>query len=228
MQPSTLAERKSIVRDLLGSNPEENIASFASYFKLYDSLLDSNHSVVQIFPPALKSHDDVRRLALRLRVNPQSTRKDFRNNAFPSGSSDSFTLKDKQYAINVAVHLITMVDCDLADRHSEGYEVSGFKPVTWTDEEPFSDFISAVFPRDSHDQEKVQEVMMEKNSIKAWKLKKRAHVTLLPTDNLAKHLLYDPRDNVIHIFHHTAFLKAHLRLSAEIPIDFGFEESLKM
>jgi hypothetical protein len=68
----------------------------------------------------------------------------------------------------------------------------------------------------------------EKNALKGWKLKKRAHVKFRPTDNLAEHLLYDPQDNVVRVFHQTALLKAHLRLSIGVPIDCCVAECLKM
>jgi hypothetical protein len=58
----TLIERKSIVKGLFGSNEEEEIAAFDPYFKVYDSLFCSNDLVVQIYPPILKFHDDMRQL----------------------------------------------------------------------------------------------------------------------------------------------------------------------
>jgi hypothetical protein len=41
-------------------------------------------------------------------------------------------------------------------------------------------------------------------------------------------MLYDPQDGVVRIFRQTAFLKAHLRLSAHLPINYGITESLQM
>ncbi len=121
-----------------------------------------------------------------------------------------------------------MVDCAVKDNHSVGYEVGGFKPMRWEDSVRLTDFVKEVFPIHVEDQEKVQAALKEKSSLKAWKLKKRAHVTLMPTNNLAEHLLYDPQDNVVRLFHQTAFLKAHLRLSRSMPIDSGIPECLEM
>jgi hypothetical protein len=70
--------------------------------------------------------------------------------------------------------------------------------------------------------------MKGKNALKCWKVKKRAHINFLPTDNLAEHMLYDPQDGVVRIFRQIAFLKAHLRLSAHLPINYGITESLQM
>jgi hypothetical protein len=121
-----------------------------------------------------------------------------------------------------------MIDCSDKDRHYEGYEIGGFRPVSWDSSERFTDFVRKVFPIDVHDQEKVRTALKEKNALKCWKLRKRAHIKFLPTDNLAEHLLYDPRDNIVRLFRQTVFLKAHLRLSASQPIELGITESLKV
>ena len=121
-----------------------------------------------------------------------------------------------------------MVDCSDKDRHSAGYEVGGFRPVSWEGSERFTDFVRKVFPTDVHDREKVRTAMKEKNALKCWKLKKRAHIKFLPTDNLAEHLLYDPQDNSVRIFRQTTFVKAQLRLSAHTSVCYGVPESLKM
>ena len=226
MRIATPAEKRSIVRDLFGA--EEKLHSFSTYFKTYDSLTAPQHTTVQIYPSALNSHDDLRRLALELRADPQYTREEFRNRIFPRDVKDPETIIDQERAINIAVQLTFMIDCSDKDRHCEGYEVGGFRPVSWDNSERFIDFVGKVFPADVHDHGKVCTAIKEKNSLKCWKLKKRAHIKFLPTDNLAEHLLYDPQDDVVRIFHQTAFLKAHLRLSAKMPLNCGLKESLRM
>jgi hypothetical protein len=226
MRIATTAEKRSIVRDLFGA--EEKFYSFSTYFKIYDSLTTPPYATIQIHPPALNSHDDIRRLALELRANPQSTREEFKDKVFPQNLMGPEAAIDQERAINVAVQLLLMINCSDKDRHCEGYEVGGFRPVSWDGSERFTDFVRKVFPTDVHDREKVRTAMKEKNAFKCWKLKKRAHVKFLPTDNLAEHLLYDPQDNIVRIFRQTAFLKAHLRLSANRPINQGITESLEM
>ncbi|PQE32169.1 hypothetical protein CJF32_00001767 [Rutstroemia sp. NJR-2017a WRK4] len=226
MRTATTNEKRLIARDLFSA--EEKLHSFSTYFQIYDSLTSPQYATVQVHPSALNSHDDIRRLALELRVNPQNTRKEFKNKVFPQPSTDLDTVIDQERAINIAVQLMLMIDCSDKDRHYEGYEVGGFRPVSWDSSERFTDFVRKVFPIDVHDPEKVRTALKEKNALKCWKLRKRAHIKFLPTDNLAEHLLYDPRDNVIRLFRQTAFLKAHLRLSANQPIEFGIAESLKL
>ncbi len=214
------------MRDLFGA--EDKLPSFSTYFKIYDFLTSSQYTTVQIHPSVLNSHDDIRRLALELRANPRTTRKEFKDRVFPQRFGNPEAVIDQERAINVAVQLMLMIDCSDKDRHCEDYEVGGFRPVRWEGSERFTDFVRKAFPNEVHDQGQVRTAMKEKNALKCWKLKKRAHIKFLSTDNLAEHLLYDPQDGVVRIFRQTAFLKAHLRLSAHLPINCGFTESLQM
>ena len=111
---------------------------------------------------------------------------------------------DKENAINVSVHLMLMIDCADIDRYGKDYTIGGFKPVCRRDWERFAGFVNGECsrPRKSLSGHEVE------NALKGWKLKNRAHAKVLPIDNPAEHLLYDPQDSVVRIFHHTAFLKA--------------------
>jgi hypothetical protein len=226
MRIATTIERRSIVRDLFGA--EEKFHSFNTYFKTYDSLTTPQYATVQIDPTALNSHDDIRRLALELRANPQMTRKEFKDKVFSQNLTHAEIIVDQEQAINIAVQLMLMIDCSDKDRHCEGYKIGGFRPVSWDDSERFTDFVRRALPTDVHHQEEVRTAMKEKNALKSWKLKKRAHIKFLPTDNLVEHLLYDPQDNIVRIFRQTAFLKAHLQLSASAPMDYDVAQSLEM
>ena len=228
MRAATTAEKKALVKDLFGSIAEERLDSFSAYFRVYDLLTNPRYATVQIYPPVINSHDGIRKLVLELRANPQSTRKEFRDRVFTSCLSEHSTAADQEIAINFVIQVMLMIDCADKDRHWEGYEIGGFKPVCWEDSKSFADFVRGVFPLKIQDNEKVRKALREKNTLKCWKLRKRAHVKFLPTNNLAEHLLYDPADNAIRIFHQTAFIKAHLRLSASMPLDSGISECLKM
>ncbi|CAM6005191.1 unnamed protein product [Sphagnum balticum] len=195
MRSATTSEKRSIVGDLFGA--EDKLSSFSTYFKVYDSLTTPQYTTVQIQPSALNSHDDIRRLALELRADPHSTREEFKDRVFPQNFADPETAVEQERAINVAVQLMLMIDCSDKDRHCEIYEVGGFRPVRWQSSERFTDFVKKAFPNEVHDQGNVRTAMKEKNALKCWKLKKRAHIKFLPTDNLAEHMLYDPEDGVV-------------------------------
>jgi len=112
------------------------------------------------------------------------------------------------HAINIAVHLMVMVDCTIVDSHSKGYKIDGYRPSKWQSNERFIDFVHNAFPVDTEaDRLQILEAQKNCNMLKAWKLKKRAHVIFEPTDDLREHLLYDPRENTVRLFRHTAFSK---------------------
>jgi hypothetical protein len=174
MRIATSIEKRSIARDLFGA--EEKFHSFNTYFKTYDSLTTPQYATVQIDPTALNSHDDIRKLALELRANPQMTREEFKDKVFSRNLSDPEIIIDQDQAINIAVQLMLMIDCSDKDRHCGGYKIGGFRPVSWENSERFTDFVKRSFPTDVGDQEEVRMAMKEKNALKSWKLKKRAHI----------------------------------------------------
>jgi hypothetical protein len=61
----------------------------------------------------------------------------------------------------------------------------------------------------------------------ARKLKKHAGLSFRPTDDLRIHLKLNQRTGVVEIFHHTAFLKEHLKLTRESPKDISMVDTLK-
>lgn len=67
-----------------------------------------------------------------------------------------------------------------------------------------------------------------KASLTAKKLKKRAGLKFRPTDDLRSHLKLDRKNGVVEIYHHTAFLKEHLRLTKDRPYNLSVTEFLKM
>jgi hypothetical protein len=46
--------------------------------------------------------------------------------------------------------------------------------------------------------------------LKAWKLKDLAGITFKAANNLVDHLLFDPATRIVYLFHHSAYIKAHL------------------
>ncbi|KAF7889382.1 uncharacterized protein EAF01_010875 [Botrytis porri] len=81
---------------------------------------------VQVHPSAL-NHDDIRRLALEFRANPQSTCEEFRIKVIPNISTDPEVVIDQERDVNVAVQITLMIDGSDKDRHYEGYEIGGFR-----------------------------------------------------------------------------------------------------
>jgi hypothetical protein len=212
-------ERISIAKALFDEEGD-NLNSFSTFFGFYNSITRprAHHSaIVQVHYPVLRSHEDILWILCDLRANHHNTYLEFKQKlrARWQAALDS----EIDHAINIAVHLMVMIDCTIVDSHSEGYEIDGYRPSKWQSSERFIDFIHNSFPLDTGaDRLQILEAQRNCNMLKAWKLKKRAHVTFKPTDDLREHLLYDPRENTIRLFRHTAFVKALLRRSmAESP-----------
>ena len=67
-----------------------------------------------------------------------------------------------------------------------------------------------------------------KAALMAKKLKKRAGLSFRPTDDLRDHLQLDRKTGSVEIYHHTAFLKEHLRLTKESPKGMSVSDSLRL
>ncbi|KAF9878521.1 hypothetical protein CkaCkLH20_04013 [Colletotrichum karsti] len=128
---------------------------------------------------------------------------------------------------NLAIQAMVMVDCDPA----ADYSIRGYRPMSWTRKESFLGFMERSFPIDPNPSmnQKVEIALEEKTALKAWKLQKRLNVTFLGTNNISEHLLFDPKENYLYIFHHVGFLKAHLEMAREhgYPLDQSMADSLQ-
>jgi hypothetical protein len=67
-----------------------------------------------------------------------------------------------------------------------------------------------------------------RSALTAKKLKKRAGLSFRPTNDLRSHLKLDRRKGVVEIYHYTAFLKEHLRITKGEKGDLTISDSLKL
>jgi hypothetical protein len=228
MRSPSVAERTSIVRVLFGESAAAKLESYAAFFEVYEAVACPEHTIIQIEPHEFATHDEILELIQHLRTSTRLTRREFKDRVFRESPTGDFTETDHEHSINVAIQLLLMVDCADKARHWEGYEVNGYKPVTWRDSERLTDFMERIFPTNPAHREASRAALQEKNMLKGWKLQKRSRVKFVPTNNLVQHLLYDPQDNSVRVFHHTAFLKAKLRLSADLPLDADMADCLQL
>jgi len=115
-----------------------------------------------------------------------------------------------------------MVNCSTSRQSSVLLE-HGSQQVPWKGDVPFSEFITSIFPKTDH-----PSIDQIKDNLKATKLKKRAGIRFEPTDDLRNHLKLDRKRAVVEIFHHTAFLKEHLRLTRDQPRSMSVADSIKL
>ena len=137
---------------------------------------------------------------------------------------------DRERAINLAVKVMAMVNCS-AQRQSSGLLEHGFSQAPWRSDVTFSQFMVDVFPMTDHpslNDDGLKDSMNLRAALMAKKLKKRIGLKFQPTDDLRRHLKLDRKNRVVDIYHHTAFLKEHLRLTKDKPPNMSVSESIRL
>ncbi|KAL3443966.1 hypothetical protein BJX65DRAFT_320303 [Aspergillus insuetus] len=221
------AEKATITRDLLLDSTGTHEA-FPAYFKLYESIFcpaENHNTIIQIDNPAFESHADILECARTLRANPTLTHEQLTSYL---SSSRAISQTDCRNAIQSVVRVAFMLDCSVRDKYSPNYEVSGYSHARWEAREPFASYVERAVPRHTPDQGSGFDPNRHRNALKAWKLKKRCRLQFLPTDNIMEHLLYDPKTQIVQVFHHTGYLKSHLRRSQDQAFDQEVLGSLKL
>jgi len=67
-----------------------------------------------------------------------------------------------------------------------------------------------------------------KATLTAKKLKKRANLKFKPTDDLRNHLKLNNKTREVELYHHTAFLKEHIRLTKDQPRNLSVLDYLRL
>ena len=198
------------------------------FFKYYKKLTGSYEPKVHS-NPALRGHNDFLSVIRQLKNSPDVPRTLLTKSIFPSrpGCVEP-PLADQELAINLAVKVMTMINCSTS-RQSWDLLEAGASQVPWRDEVSFNDFVTNAFPLTDHPSldGNFEPPLDIKAFLMARKLKKRRGLKFRATDDIRRHLKLNRKHNNIELFHHTAFLKEHLRLTKEAPSNLSLEESLK-
>jgi hypothetical protein len=164
--------------------------------------------------PALSTHESLLEIIRKLKLDPDVTRAQLTDEIFknsPVGRKPPSVDQDR--AINLAVRVMVMVNCS-AQRQSSGLLEHGTHQIRWHGDVTFSQFIEDIFPTTDHpglNDDNTGSSLDMKTALTANKLKKRAGLKFRPTDDLR----LDRRNGVVEIYHHTAFLKEHLRITKD-------------
>ena len=224
------AQKKAhFVRHLFGTS-----TTHLAFSVLLDDLLSrENDFAVNLGDPNGRgplTHTDILQAVQLLKDNPSITKTKAIQDL--SNSVDAANVRPGDEAIiNLAVQSMIMVDCSAKHHHAADFSLGGYRPVSWHADETFFDFVNRSFPsRHDRSAERLRDALRNKSSMKAWKLQKRLGISFRGTDNLAEHLLFEPRDNCLYLFHHAGFLKAHLeRFQHDTrALDRSLIESLKL
>lgn len=99
----------------------------------------------------------------------------------------------------------------------------GSHQIQWRSDVKFSESVTDIFPKTDHPS--IDEI---KDNLRATKLKKRAKLRFEATDDLRNHLKLDRKRAAVEIFHHTGFLKEHLRLTRDQPRHLSTSEYIEL
>jgi hypothetical protein len=221
---SSKDEEVSIIRKICHDDTgnESRYKAFLSFYASITCNLSSQGNSITIDKSAFNSHDELLSAVDRLRADAAVTRAAFQDDAFQG------VVKEEQERGAGVVSLVGfLTDCTTKDQHSEGYRIDKYLPMKWESSETYLNFLGRAFPVYTSS---FSHHFSGKSKLKAWKLKKRYKLTLLPTSDLAQHLLYDSEARTIHIFHQVAFLKAQLRFikTKGYDMNMNFEDSVNV
>lgn len=179
---------------------------------------------------ALESHEDLFAIIEALKAQPDKRRCELEASLFARRVGRlPPSAKDCEHAVNLAVRVMTMLNCSSQRQPSSVLE-HGLSRIPWIQDVTFSDFIATALPRTDHPalNEDSGGPFDMKPALVAKTLKKRAGLKFIPTDDIRNHLKLDVRTGEVHIFHHTAFLKEHLRLTKDVPRNASVSDALKL
>jgi hypothetical protein len=178
---------------------------------------------------ALRTHEDLLEIIRKLKLKPHITRAEFVEGLFTDRRGGPPPLADRERALNLAVRAMFMINCS-EQHHSSGLLEHCTHQAPWRSNTSFTEFIADVFPMTDHPSINDEDAKFSpdmKKALMARKLKKLAGLKFRATDDLRNHLELDQKTGVVELYHHTAFLKEHLRLTKDGPRDMSITDSLK-
>lgn len=198
---------------------------FAAFRQFYDEatqearlLRYDDRIIIPIDSIGLPTHESVVQAVNKLRSSPEKTAEAFWTEAFPH----CINQKD---AARQTVKLAYLIDPASQDDYPNGFrfENEPIYPVKWQLEQKFKDFFSAAFPTDT---QYVWAASSKQTSLKAWKLRQRLRLEIVGTNDLAQHLVYNPKTKSLAVFHQVEWLKAQIRYTKDRKLDEAAEVSL--
>ncbi|PVH92428.1 hypothetical protein DM02DRAFT_699980 [Periconia macrospinosa] len=199
------------------SCPSRRTAQLSRYFHFYRAVVSNYIDHSPAGNRILGTHGELWYAIQALKLHPELTRAELCQALLSKrqGNMTSPNDSDLLHATTLVVKLLMMIDCSALHFSSDQLE-KGCCRIHWEDDVPFTKYLQDLFPPGNHpllsypDNDLLADI---KSDLKARKLKKHLGVTLRATDDIQNHLRLHRRQNVIEIFHHTAFIKEQLRLT---------------
>lgn len=202
--------KKAIAEAFLGNSKDLD-----AYFRLYERRFKNDQrsgatTQPSQQPPCCVLHEDIIKAAAILKQKSHLTLGAIREK-LKTEVSPRYSIDQLNFLLEFTMQAMLMIDAVAPD--TKPYKVGRHQFTLWSEGESLLDFVTRCFPQVSAERrDLIGQVVADKRSLKAWKLKKRLHITFEATDNLANHLLFDSHKRIIYVFHHAGYLKAHLNL----------------
>ena len=212
--------------------PFPRVIRLMRYFEHYKVLTASYEPNIRPGEtPALRTHDDLFDVLEQLKLMPDMPRTQLTGLVFQKRAQNQAPpVADKERALDLAVKIMVMVNCS-ARREPSGQLEHGPDQILWASDVAFGQYITNTFPITDNpglNDDGAKASTDIKSFLTARKLKKRIGLRFIPTDNLGRHLKLDRKTNTIEIYHHTAFIKEHLRLTKDCPQTMSVVQSLRL
>lgn len=133
------------------SCPSQRLKRLGRFFEHYKALTGTYEAdAAPGDRPALSTHEDLFNLIKQLKLEPDIARAEFVDKAFKDDTCQKLpSFADRERAINLAVKVMTMVNCS-AQHQSSGLLEHGLSQTPWRSDVTFSQFIADTFPVTEH------------------------------------------------------------------------------
>jgi len=218
--------------DRIPAVEEDRSKRLGRFFDYYKSQITSyDPDIIAGKRAALSSHEDLFRIIRILKRHPTKTRAQLLRIAFEDSTQRfSVSTNDQEDALNLAMKIMVMLNC-YAEWPSSGLLENGLFQAPWRSEITLIQFVKDCFPLTDHpslNDDNELKVVDIKSSLTGKKLKKHAGIKFRPTDDLRRHLNFDRKTAVVEVYHHTAFLKEHLRLTKDKKTGHNVADALEL
>lgn len=180
--------------------------------------------------PALQNHAALFDMIEALKGGSEQSPTQFSTHFFESNPNRHIIpSEDRRQALNLAMRIAYMVNCS-AQQHCSALMEFGPLQRHWQDDCTMSQFMVESFRTTDHpdlNDSNIAASESMRRGLLAKKLKSRLGVRFIPTDSLRAHLRYDRKAQAIEIFHHTAFLRGHLRMTKGCTDAGSMEDALQ-
>jgi len=212
-------ELLSVLCHVREPEPKEHSA-FLNFYKTKVCLERELGIALTIAPSALGSHQHIweASASTRCEISLPKTKAEIQRKLYSNVAE-----AERHRCMRIIVQLSFLVDCGSLDDYSSSFKRLNDDtfPTKWLDDHQFPAFFRQTFPINTSLQ-----VSKVGKSLKAWKLHSRYKIKIVPTNDLAQHLVYNKRAGTLSVFHQMAYLKAHIGHSSTLPLSAPIEESL--